>query len=127
VAQNDQEAFRWFQLGAEQGNALAQFNLGTMYFKGRGVPQDDQEAMKWFRLAAEQGYAFAQNNLGFMYGNGKGVPKDYVRAHMWATLAAAQGRKNAVELCDLLEKRMTPGQLAEAQHRAREWKAKGKG
>ena len=29
---------------AEQGLASAQFNLGIMYERGRGVPQDDAEA-----------------------------------------------------------------------------------
>ncbi len=45
--------------------------------------------------------------------------------YRWYTLAAAKGLKEAVKGCDLLEKRMTPAQLAEAQRRAREWKAKG--
>ncbi len=44
---------------AEQGDANAQFNLGSMYEYGEGVPQDDKEAARWFRLAAEQGYAKA--------------------------------------------------------------------
>jgi hypothetical protein len=29
---------------AEQGYAAAQYNLGIMYERGRGVPQDDAEA-----------------------------------------------------------------------------------
>ncbi|MCH8040064.1 MAG: hypothetical protein IH977_06935 [Nitrospinae bacterium] len=53
------------------------------------------------------------------------MPKDYVLAHMWLNLAAAKGGKDAVKLRDLLEERMTPSQLAEAQRLAREWKAKG--
>ncbi|HJL65723.1 MAG TPA: tetratricopeptide repeat protein, partial [Arenicellales bacterium] len=52
---------------AEQGDADAQYNLGVMYEKGRGVPQDDKIALKWFTLAAEQGFARAQHNLGVMY------------------------------------------------------------
>ena len=76
---------------AEQGNALAQFNLGEMYKYGQGVPQDAKTALKWFTLAAEQGYADAQNNLGFMYANGNGVPKDSKTAVKWFTLGAEQG------------------------------------
>ncbi len=110
---------------AEQGDADAQFNLGVMYDQGLGVPQDYQEAVRWYRRAAEQGNTGAQNNLGFMYGNAQGVPKDYVLAHMWLNLVAAKGLKDAGELCDLLEKRMTPAQFAEAQRLAREWTAKG--
>ncbi len=62
---------------AEQGDADAQFSLGAMYDKGRGVPQDDAEAVKWSRKAAEQGYADAQLNLGVAYELGQGVPQDY--------------------------------------------------
>ena len=38
---------------AEQGDAVAQNNLGLMYANGRGVPEDDAEAVRWYRLAAE--------------------------------------------------------------------------
>ena len=39
------KAFAEFKLLAEQGLVGAQFNLGTMYAKGEGVPQDDKEAV----------------------------------------------------------------------------------
>tara|TARA_B100000700_G_scaffold210911_1_gene231797 strand:+ start:1051 stop:1401 length:351 start_codon:yes stop_codon:yes gene_type:complete len=65
---------------AEQGDARAQFNIGTMYFRGRGVPKDNKTAVKWFRLSAEEGYANAQFSLGVMYDNGKGVPKNSTSA-----------------------------------------------
>ncbi len=119
-------AVKEFQLSAERGDVKARYNLGVMYQLGLGVPQDDQEAVRWYRLAAEQGDASAQFKLGVMYDKGKGVLKDYVLAHMWLNLAEAKGVKEAVKLRDLLEERMTPAQLAEAQRLAREWKAKGK-
>ena len=65
------------EMSAEQGDAMAQNNLGVMYQKGEGVPQDYKEAVKWYRLAAEQGHATAQTNLGGMYYKGQGVPEDY--------------------------------------------------
>ena len=37
---------------ADQGLASAQFQLGIMYEKGRGVTQDDVQAHKWLDLAA---------------------------------------------------------------------------
>jgi hypothetical protein len=46
------EKAKEYRLAAEQGNARAQYNLGSMYFKGQGVPQDYVEAHKWFNLAA---------------------------------------------------------------------------
>ena len=111
---------------AEQGLSQAQYNLGLMYAEGEGVAQDYQEAVRWYRLAAEQGHASGQFSLGAMYTAGQGVPKDYVLAHMWINLAAPKGVKGAVKGRNLLERRMTPAQLAEAQRLAREWKAKGK-
>src|SRR5437868_5583376 len=42
---------------AEQGNAVAQNDLGVMYQAGTGVPQNFAEAVKWLRKSAEQGFA----------------------------------------------------------------------
>jgi TPR repeat protein len=56
-------ALRLWRPLADQGNALAQRNLGFMYANGQGVPQDYAEAVKWYRLAADQGDAceYARN------------------------------------------------------------------
>ena len=40
---------------AEQGDAQAQFSLGSMYSAGEGVPQDNQTAHMWFNIAAANG------------------------------------------------------------------------
>ena len=58
------EAFYWFKKAAKQGNDLAQFNTGSMYFKGRGVKQNFTESFRWYKNAALQGYASAQFNMG---------------------------------------------------------------
>jgi TPR repeat protein len=84
-------ALREWRPLAEQGNAIAQYNLGLLYRKGRGVPQDDVQARKWYDKAAVQGHAKAQYNLGTLYFNGEGVPKDYQQALRWFRLAADQG------------------------------------
>ncbi len=129
VPQNYAEAAKWYRLAADGGYDKAQFNLALMYNNGTGVTQDYAEAMKWFRLAAEQGDALAQYNLGVMYGNKNGVSQDYVQAHMWLNIAAShlppgEVRDLAVSNRDLVEKQMTPEQIAEAQRLAREWKPK---
>ncbi len=84
-------ALREWRPLAEQGDALAQYNLGVLYRKGRGVPQDDVQAQQWYEKAAAQGQAKAQYNLGILYFNGEGVPKDYQQALRWFRLAADQG------------------------------------
>ncbi len=47
-------AIREWRPLAEQGNADAQFFLGFMYYKGRGVPQDYAQAHMWYNLAASR-------------------------------------------------------------------------
>lgn len=76
---------------AEQGDALAQYHVGLLYHKGRGVPQDDAQARKWYANAAAQGQAKAQFSLGTLYFNGEGGPKDYQQALRWFRLLANQG------------------------------------
>ena len=109
---------------AEQGDAEARYNLGTMYNQGKGVPKDNQLAVKWFRKAAEQGDAKAQNILGLMYDMGEGVPQDYILAHKWLNVAAAQGQKNAPKWRDDIAKNMILSQIQEAQRLTREFKPK---
>jgi uncharacterized protein len=76
---------------ANKGNARAEFDLGLIYYKGKGVPQDYAEAAGWYRKAAEQGYAKAQSNLGDLYFRGLGVPRNYSMAVYWSQKAADQG------------------------------------
>lgn len=80
---------------AEQGDAVAQYNLAIMYDTGRGVLQDYVLAHKWYNLAASH-YATWEADVG---------------------ASAARSR-------DRLTVRMTPAQIAEAQKMAREWEPK---
>ncbi len=77
--------------------------------------------------ADAQGNATAQFSVGVMYDKGQGVPKDDGLAYMWFNLAAASGYETARENRDLLSKKMTSKQIAEAQRMAREWLEKRKG
>jgi uncharacterized protein len=62
-AQDYAEAVRLYSLAAAQGHANAQYSLGYMFEKGKGVAQDRAEAIRWYRLAAEQGDEEAQQRL----------------------------------------------------------------
>ena len=119
VPEDDAEAARWYRLAADQGLAGAQRNLGLMYANGRGVPEDDAEAVRWYRLAADQGLADAQHNLGVMYADGRGVPQDNVTAHMWFNIAGANGDEDGRDNREIIERKMTPFYVSEAQKRAR--------
>jgi TPR repeat protein len=119
---NYAEAYHLLQPLAAQGDAVAQEVLGVMYAEGQGVQKDEAQAVQLFRQAAEQGNDRGQYNLGAAYVNGLGVPTDYVLGQMWFILAAAQGFEAARSARDKLTPYMTPGQIAEAQRLAREWK-----
>jgi TPR repeat protein len=54
---------QWFRKAADQGLAVAQTNIGTLYEHGLGVPADRKKARYWYELAAKQGYEVAQNRL----------------------------------------------------------------
>jgi TPR repeat protein len=127
VPQDYREAAKWYRMAAEAGWASAQTSLADLYAEGHGVFQSYVEAAKWYRMAAEQGDAGGQMDLGTLYFEGKGVPKDSVLAHMWLNLAAAgtkfeELRRGIVEMRDIVERGMSPQEIAEAQRLAREWK-----
>jgi len=53
------------RIAAEQGDAIAQYELGLNYENGYyGYTRDRDEAKLWWRKAAEQGYVPAQSSLG---------------------------------------------------------------
>jgi uncharacterized protein len=117
---------------AAEGNARAQSLLGLLYDRGLGgVPQDKAEALKWFHSAADLGDGQAQYNLGLSYAKGEAGEPDNVRSHMWFNLAAANlpvsdtsNRAAARKDRDVVAAKMSPGQIAEAQRLARDWKPK---
>lgn len=78
-------------MAAEKNHALAQYNIGLMYYFGYGVDVDNIESRKWFLLAAkhepEEGVFDAQTKLGEMcYADG-----EYAEARRWFQSAAEQG------------------------------------
>jgi TPR repeat protein len=88
---------------AEEGNAIAQFNLANHYERGsQAIPQDYTQAVKWYFKAAEQGYARAQLGLGSLYWGGRGVALDRTQAVAWYRRAAEQGDADAEQLLGTL-------------------------
>jgi uncharacterized protein len=55
-------AVKWYRLAAEEGYAVAQSNLGTMYQNGQGVIQDNVYAHMWYNIAASSGLDFLTKN-----------------------------------------------------------------
>ena len=60
IPKDDRQAVQWYRKAAEQGDAIAQFNLGLKYANGEGVPKDDVQAYAWANLAGAQGHESAR-------------------------------------------------------------------
>ena len=66
VAQDHEEAAKWFLKAAEQGYADAQYNLASLYATGQGVIQNDLDAHMWWSIAAANGDDDAAYNRGVL-------------------------------------------------------------
>jgi hypothetical protein len=99
VSHNYKEAAQRYRLAAEKGDTEAQYNLGSMYYWGRGVLKDDKKSVQWYRAAANQGHVLAQYNLGTMHAEKRGVEKTlqwYDSALLWLGLIWDKNDKEAV-------------------------------
>jgi uncharacterized protein len=95
-------AYREFSIAAEEGLALAQYNLGILFFTGQGVERDADAAYRWTAAAAEQGHIAAQFNLATLLITGEGTAKDVESAVEWYSQAAKAGHPEAAsELASL--------------------------
>ena len=84
---------------AKDGNQLAQYRLGTMYYNGTGVTEDEKQAIYWWKKAAASGHADSMYQLGtaFLYGShaAKIVPDPDREAAIWYFQAASAGHVEA--------------------------------
>jgi TPR repeat protein len=90
-------ALRLFKPLAEQGDAAAQFFLGSMYAQGKGVPQDYVLPHMWVNLAAAR----------------------------YSDPSEKEKREITAKVRDRPATMMTAEQIAEAQVLATNWKPKG--
>ena len=106
VPQDFQEALRLFRLEAEQGNALAMYDLGRMWADGLGVEADPDAAKEWYLKALdaflsaekklpERKKTYLQYRIGKMYLAGLGTDQSYETAALWLDLAAEKSHKYA--------------------------------
>lgn len=103
VEQNFNEAFRFFLLEAESGNALAMHDLGRMYADGLGREIDAKTSREWYAKAlsaflaaeAEKPKPYLQYRIGKMYVAGLGTPQNYEQAASWFQQAVNKNHKYA--------------------------------
>jgi len=83
-----QMTFVELKTDADNGNPVAQYEMGRRFQEGVGVLKDSSEAVDWWLKAAVQGFPPAEYDLGLAYGRGDGVPEDKEMGSQWCRRAA---------------------------------------
>src|SRR5699024_3230134 len=63
---DDEKAFYWLKLDADQGHCNAQYSLGRKYSEDKNRHKDNEQAIFWLNKAALQGHTFASNALAWI-------------------------------------------------------------
>ena len=107
---------------ALSGDAAADYEVGTRFADGHGVPRSNEAAALWFERAAKQGLAPAQFRLGGFYEKGIGVKKNLTAARDLYLAAAGKGNGKAMHNLAVLyaEGIDGPADYANAAHWFRE-------
>ncbi len=89
--QNDEKAFAYFSLAAEQGYAKAYYNLALMYKFGHYVEQDFTKATAYFEKASEMGCDGIDYQIGYASYKGIGKKQSYKDAVKYFEQGAHKG------------------------------------
>jgi TPR repeat protein len=94
---NEEEAASLLKRAAQQGHALAMYNLALHYRDGTfPIKRDVWQAREWFAKSAESGFVSAMVEYGRMLKTGAGLPSNNPRrAVEWLQRAAEAGSPRA--------------------------------
>lgn len=91
---------------ANDGNALAQFRLGGLYYHGHSVTEDENMAIYWWKKSAASGNAEAMYQIAHAYLFGGSAAKSVAdpdrEAALWYFQAASAGHAEAAYTLGLL-------------------------
>lgn len=97
---------------AEGGDNVAEYYLGEMHLRGRGVAQDFALAVSWYAKAAEFGHPEAQAALGALEMLGLGTPRHPGSAYFWLIVSVVWSdsdlRAAAMESLGDVARQLTP-------------------
>ncbi len=92
VPKDEAKAVEWFQRAADQGYAVAEYQLARCSQFGFGCPENIQKAVELVTKASHQGFADAEEDLANKYYFGDiDIPQDLAKAQELYQKAANQG------------------------------------
>lgn len=93
------EAAKALESVAKAGDPTAQYQLGLLYYNGKGVPEDEKKAVQLLTSSAEKGNVDAMYQLGNAYTFGSETPRLVadadIEAANWYFKAAKAGNADA--------------------------------
>ena len=123
-AENDKEAFEWYQQAAEQNDAAGFFGMALMYAKGEGTEKDPVKAGELIKQSADMQHLPAMRTLAHAFEVGNyGFKKNDSDAVQWYMKAAEAGDKASMQR---LKQAYSAGELGLAVNpeKASEWDRK---
>ncbi|MGX2973403.1 tetratricopeptide repeat protein, partial [Helicobacter sp. T3_23-1059] len=89
-------AKKYYEIGCNKVSnmqASSCYNLGLMYFNGKGVRQDYHKASELWKKACDMKSGLGCNNLGFLYSKGQGVRQNHSIAKQYFGKACDLGKQ----------------------------------
>ena len=87
----NKKCFNLIQELAFEGEAVAQHNMGSMYYNGHGVKKNATKALEWWDKAAHNGQHLSQHSLGALFYSGEIGPCYPELSVFWLNESAKQG------------------------------------
>jgi hypothetical protein len=90
------KAVEWLTMAAEAGLPNAQYTMGDVLLRGKGVEKDESAAVGWYEKASGQGHAEARFKLAALYYAGIGVAKNIPKSLALYRASADAGHPEAL-------------------------------
>ena len=90
TAKVSSKSVKSYMKSAENGDKVAQFQLGECYREGLGVKKDEKKAFTYYKKSADQGYVPAMHALSVCYLYGVGCNRNIEQALWYGEAAANQ-------------------------------------
>jgi hypothetical protein len=114
---NLKEAVKWYKVAASTGNAMAQCELGIVFYRIKdtsitsSIATNDAEVMQWFQSGAERYEPRCMAVYAAYLWDGIHIAKDVSAAYAWMGLAVIAGNADAPDAIKTMKAYLSPEQM----------------